>query len=327
VSGTRRTDGRRPRRRGLAVSVAVAAVGLVVIAGGLLLGHASGTRAEIVSTASMGTTAPVGSLLITRRVAPAAVHVGEVVVFHPPGQPHQTFVHRVVSVTAGPTGPLLTTRGDLSGSVDPWVVPARDLVGRTVTILPTVGWLLRMLPWLAVGVLLVWCCTVGLRIERRRAARVLGAVLVAILVLRHFRPLVDMELVSYGSTGSGGQLSGVPTGILPIRVAAVHHSLGAAHADPGQLFTTGSSAVSKDRLTVLARPWLHGLWWLLLATWALPLLPVLWTPRWISAAGDPVAGGGAGQPAGTAERGPLPDDVSGVDCGVFFPASTASARP
>jgi signal peptidase len=80
-----------------------------------------------------------GSLLVTRPVPVTDVHPGDVIVFSAPGHVG-SFVHRVVSVTPGSAGPIVQTRGDANGQVDPWraQLVARN-VPEVVTAVPWVG--------------------------------------------------------------------------------------------------------------------------------------------------------------------------------------------
>lgn len=253
---------------GRLTDIAIALLLGAVLAGGWL----AGWRAEILTTASMGTAAPVGTLVLSRPLGAGSVRVGDLVVFHPPGQPHTTFVHRVVGVRLSGPDRLLETRGDLSGAVDPWTLPARSIIGRAVVRLPAVGWLLRMLPWLVAGTVSVLIFTMGMGVEARRAIRILGLTFVAVVAVWHFRPLVGMELISSGATRHGDQVTVVSTGVLPTRVHALKVASDSAVLNSGQAGTVRTTAPAPNgRLLLIAAPHLSGWWWWLLATWAFPL--------------------------------------------------------
>jgi signal peptidase I len=90
--------------RGMALVPLV--IGLLVVAGRL--------RVEPVLTGSMAPGIPVGTLVA---VTPASsVHVGEVIMFVPPGAARPV-LHRVVSVDGG-----VRTKGDANAAADPWVL-------------------------------------------------------------------------------------------------------------------------------------------------------------------------------------------------------------
>jgi len=67
----------------------------------------------MVTTPSMGPAAPVGTLILTRPVRIGDTRVGDIIAFHPPTEPRETFTHRVVTVD--PDGGL-RTRGDINGA-------------------------------------------------------------------------------------------------------------------------------------------------------------------------------------------------------------------
>jgi signal peptidase I len=57
------------------------------------------------------------------------IHIGDVVVFMPPGQGYNV-VHRIIY--ADPEE--VRTRGDNNGSVDPWTLKPEDIIGRVISI-------------------------------------------------------------------------------------------------------------------------------------------------------------------------------------------------
>lgn len=117
-----------PPRRRLGPRVLAGVLGLLVLAGlaAAVLWHtALGGRWQVVATPSMGTAAPVGTLVLT--VPADRVAVGDIVTYHPPVANHPNSVtHRVISVE--PDGGF-RTRGDINGAVDPWTVRPSNLVG------------------------------------------------------------------------------------------------------------------------------------------------------------------------------------------------------
>jgi len=57
------------------------------------------------------------------------VHVGDVVMFHPPNEPNP-IIHRVTFIEDG----ILKTKGDVSSDEDEWITPINSVLGKTVTI-------------------------------------------------------------------------------------------------------------------------------------------------------------------------------------------------
>jgi hypothetical protein len=131
---------------------------------------------ERVETPSMGTTAPVGTLLWVEHAEADDLHVGDVVSFHKPGGIDGTvYSHRITELHEDGT---FSTAGDLSGP-DAWTVQPTDVVGRVVHIWKGVGWLVQAVPVLLIGALV----TGGLVLLVRRTGKVPVAIVGASLTL------------------------------------------------------------------------------------------------------------------------------------------------
>jgi len=206
---------RTPARVAAIIAAGLAGVVIAILAAF----WSTGWRWFIVESPSMGRTAPVGTLVVTSPVSVSAVHVGDVITFHPPTSPDETYTHRVRDVT--PAGTLVT-RGDINGATDPWQLSGHDLVGRAAAILPGWGWLIRCLPFLFVGSLLVWALTGWFATARWRAPlRVIGASLVFAVTAAIVRPFVGVMVLATQSTHHGANATLVSTGLLPIHVQAI----------------------------------------------------------------------------------------------------------
>ncbi len=235
------------------------------------IGWLAGWRSQVLTTPSMGRTAPVGTLVITRPTAPRAVRIGDVIVFHPPGGPPRSFVHRVTAITHYPGGPMFSTKGDINGSPDPWALRGVDLVGRPVLRVPDAGFALMMLPAALLGVVVIGLLTVGTSREVYVPARIIAGSLLASALLAFYKPLARVSLVGQVITGHDGDATVVPTGVLPLRVQAV----GGTHTDlgPGQAGSVHLRNISyHGAFRVTAAAHLTGWWWLLLLSWAIPVL-------------------------------------------------------
>lgn len=164
----------------------------------------------------MGQAAPVGTLILSTPVSIDTLATGDVITFVPPATT-EVYTHRIAKI--GPGG--LTTRGDINGTTDPWVVAQKDIVGQATTVLPGVGWLLRSIPFLVIGGILVWFLSGLLRTALRRSiARILGFSLVVSITAFILRPFVGVELLELVSGQPGAEATVVSTGLLPIRVQA-----------------------------------------------------------------------------------------------------------
>lgn len=264
------------RRAAGVVTGAAAALALVVLVAVPLL---AGVRLFVVSSPSMGTAAPAGTLVVTRPASTASVQRGEVVAYSPLDGSGLTVVHRVVATEPSPAGPTLVTRGDINGSDDPHPVTDERLVGRAVALLPGWGYAVRAVPLLGLGGALVAFLTgLWLRPEVRGPVRLVAwSVLYAVTVLR-LRPFVGVTEVAVSSSPDGSRVSFVSTGMLPVTVTEQlgHAVSGPSHLSYGE---RGELAVhvaaAGDRLRLHVRPDLSWTAWLIL--WGLCLLPVVWT--------------------------------------------------
>ncbi|MFT2693320.1 S26 family signal peptidase [Clavibacter zhangzhiyongii] len=216
--GAARRDARTSRSfRRRTVVMWTATVLLTLLVAATLLFQASGGRWFVVQTPSMGTTAPVGTLLLTTPVLVEDVQPGDVVSFHPSTTPDETYTHRVIAVDADG----LTTQGDINGAVDPWKTDQHHLIGQATTILPGFGWLAKGLPLMLAGLVIVTILTRLIASPTHRASmRMLGGSLVAALTVFVLKPFVGLVVLDAVTAGTDVRATIVNTGLLPIRVAA-----------------------------------------------------------------------------------------------------------
>lgn len=117
---------------------AIVCVGVVALAVSVLSG-----RLELlpVLSGSMAPKMPTGSLAIAVVAPLAALRVGRVAVFHPPGQPKIIYLHRVIWLAHHAGHVLVRTKGDANPVPDPWTLVLR---GRSIFIvrgaIPDAGW-------------------------------------------------------------------------------------------------------------------------------------------------------------------------------------------
>ena len=109
-----------------------------------------GWRVDIVCSGSMEPELKAGSLVITRPVEPQEIVVGDIIVFSPNGVTlgENEVTHRVIGI--GHSSPLyFETKGDANDNPDPFIVPARNLVGRICFKAHYVGYFIGFLrtPW------------------------------------------------------------------------------------------------------------------------------------------------------------------------------------
>ena len=234
---------------------------LVVVLGALAycaLFRIGGGHWERVETPSMGTTAPVGTLLWVEPVDPGDLEVGDIVSFRKPGVPGgPVYSHRVAELHSEGT---FSTAGDLSGS-DPWVVQPGDVVGRVVHRWPGVGWLVLAAPLLVVGGAL----TGGLALLVRRTARLplalVGASITIAAVLVVHQPLAGAELLGVDQGDDQTTATYVSTGLLPIQITSPGDA--STTLGPGQAGQVSLHATS-GRLEVELHSQVPVWFWLLL---------------------------------------------------------------
>jgi signal peptidase I len=260
------------RRPGGSATIAVTAALLLCL---VLLGVAwrsSGGRWAVIETPSMGSAAPVGTLILTKPVQLAQLAVGDIVTYRPPNLPGTMITHRVVAVL--PDGSV-QVRGDINGAVDPFPVTQQTLVGQVVAHYRGLGWLVRALPTLLLGIVVLLVGSGSyVPTQWRSSVRIVGACLLVAVTSLIVRPFVHPVLVAVTPTAEGQRATVVSGGLLPTRITGTEGN----HVDllAGQL---GTVLVSSDQpggaLMISGSPDLHG-WWLI-GMAAVCLVPLLWT--------------------------------------------------
>ena len=130
-------------------ATAVFAVAIVGFAAALTL-HLAGYQMLAVRSGSMSPEMPVGSLAVTRHLPAANLQVGDVIAFHPPGQPDIVVTHRIVDrqvIEQPGQGPatVLTTKGDANPAPDSWRLVAAGTAELRVAVVPDAGYALTVL--------------------------------------------------------------------------------------------------------------------------------------------------------------------------------------
>lgn len=132
---------RRPHRPRRWIRNAVVAIVLGLVGLGAAAVLSGSYEVRPVLSGSMRPGLPVGGIVITKRVPISSLRVRDVVVLHPPDEPNEFVVHRIISITPGPAGPVVQTRGDANNVADPWQVTLRGASAyRVVYSVPLVGY-------------------------------------------------------------------------------------------------------------------------------------------------------------------------------------------
>jgi signal peptidase len=98
----------------------------VVAIAGMVLGS---WRFTVIDTGSMRPTLNPGDIAVLTPEPRADLRRGQIVAFHPPGEPHLTVVHRVFSVSHLGGATVIQTKGDANNATDSWHA---HLLGGTV---------------------------------------------------------------------------------------------------------------------------------------------------------------------------------------------------
>lgn len=234
---------------------------------------ATGGRWLIVETPSMGRSAPVGTLLWVEPVHD--LHVGDVISFHPPGEPKITYSHRIHAIAADGT---ISTKGDGNPAVDLWKLHRSDVTGVVAARWWAVGWLIHAAPLLVVGGLLL---TVLVRrftaVRWRLPAATIGVAVLASVSVWVYRPLVRAQLVVFQQLGGGhdaARATYVSTGLLPVRLSAAGSSPIVLHNGQfGSVVARTVDAHGRFRADVV--PSISWLLWAVLI--GVCFLPALWS--------------------------------------------------
>jgi len=130
----------RGKRGGLRMTVEILSVLLLVfsllLGVSVLLGPRFGWQIDKVLSGSMEPAVKVGGAVVSQKVDPSIVEAGDIITYTSPLTGRLT-THRVVEVKPGLS---FQTRGDANQSNDPYLVPARNVVGKVQFHIPYIGY-------------------------------------------------------------------------------------------------------------------------------------------------------------------------------------------
>jgi len=114
-------------------------VAVLVVIVGMVLGI---WRFTVISTGSMRPTLNPGDVAVLTSESTADLKQGQIVAFHPPGEPQLTVLHRVSSVHRVPNGVIIQTKGDANNTTDQWRARIiANTIWRETVKAPKVGYL------------------------------------------------------------------------------------------------------------------------------------------------------------------------------------------
>jgi len=227
------------------------AASILLVAGVFVALFGAGFHLYIVKTPSMGTTAPVGTLVAVQ--AQDSYAIGDVVSYARNGT---VYTHRIVDVTAQG----FITKGDINGAPDALPVSQSEIVGTVAFYGKYLGFLVEALPWLLIGGAIVYGLSLIPRIARpwRWHFRLVGWSLVTSLVALWFRPWVNMVMTGYVAQNDGVDMHLINTGIFPVSV------LGKVLTSGQDAIVTQTIADASGHYTVIPQLALTVGWFLLL---------------------------------------------------------------
>lgn len=220
-----------------------------------------------IATPSMCPDLCVGTLVLDQPVH-GPIQVGEVVTFRPPGTT-TVYTHRVVKVLADGS---FKTAGDALGTVDPWTVPPKNVIGHVVFNVRGLGWLWRSLPWMAAALACMVIARRSIPIRFRRQGDLLFATVLLVAPILVMRPLIRAAVIAWHVSHGAVVMTVVNDGLLPAQFK-VTEAAAVSHVAPGQVVTIAASG-GASRLVSLRQQASFSSWqWAIVAM--VVLLPML----------------------------------------------------
>jgi signal peptidase I len=123
----------------------------------------------IVASGSMIPTLNISDFVIINHNIPFSnLKVGDIIVFKSPGslipnEQHETIVHRIVQISTGIEGRVITTKGDANDGSIPYIdypLKEQNYVGKVVYVIPKLGLVTKMLSpptnyYIIIGVIMI----------------------------------------------------------------------------------------------------------------------------------------------------------------------------
>ncbi|MGA9153926.1 MAG: signal peptidase I [Candidatus Nitrosopolaris sp.] len=151
------------------IYVAIVVIAVAIMYVGIRIAFGTFNPFYIVASGSMIPTLNISDFVIINHNIPFSnLKVGDIIVFKSPGslipnEQHETIVHRIVHISTGIEGRVITTKGDANDGSIPYIdYPLREqnYVGKVVYVIPKLGLVTKMLSpptnyYIIIGVIMI----------------------------------------------------------------------------------------------------------------------------------------------------------------------------
>ena len=151
------------------IYVAIVVIAIAIMYVGIRIALGTFNPFYIVASGSMIPTLNISDFVIINHNIPFSnLKVGDIIVFESPGslipnEQHETIVHRIVHISTGIEGRVITTKGDANDGSIPYIdYPLRqeNYVGKVVYVIPKLGLVTKMLSpptnyYIIIGVIMI----------------------------------------------------------------------------------------------------------------------------------------------------------------------------
>lgn len=151
------------------IYVAIVVIAIAIMYVGIRIAFGTFNPFYIVASGSMIPTLNISDFVIINHNIPFSnLKVGDIIVFKSPGslipnEQHETIVHRIVHISTGIEGRVITTKGDANDGSIPYIdYPLREqnYVGKVVYVIPKLGLVTKILSpptnyYIIIGVIMI----------------------------------------------------------------------------------------------------------------------------------------------------------------------------
>ena len=121
------------------ITTIVVAVLLVITTSLVYMSGRLGYQVSTISLDSMSPTLNPGAMVVAKKIDAATLKIGDIIVYKPVSVGENPIAHRIVEINKS-NPPSFKTKGDNPNQViDPWTVPAINVIGRIDFSAPLVG--------------------------------------------------------------------------------------------------------------------------------------------------------------------------------------------